>query len=129
LIKISFDRYIAFTVIGIFFSGREKMSDLEVRFKDAHSNTVRECPDDTTLLRQYALFKQATAGDITGGRPGISDMEGRARYDAWAELKGTTRTEAMNQYIDLIESLKVDLSTYIRRTQCLSLRPTSEGPR
>jgi len=42
------------------------MSDLEARFKDAHSNTVRECPTDATLLRQYALYKQATAGDIAG---------------------------------------------------------------
>lgn len=64
------------------------MSDLEARFKDAHSNTVRECPTDATLLRQYALYKQATAGDIVGSRLGISDMEGCAKYDAWAKLKG-----------------------------------------
>jgi diazepam-binding inhibitor (GABA receptor modulator, acyl-CoA-binding protein) len=73
---------------------------------------VRECPNDATLLKQYALYKQATAGDIAGSRPGISDTEGCAKYDAWEKLKGTTKTEAMNHYIALIESLKVDLSTY-----------------
>ena len=88
------------------------MSDLKTRFEAAHSNTVRECPDDATLLRHYALYKQATAGDVLGRRPSISDMEGRAKYDAWAKLKGTTMTDAMNQYIDLIETLKVDLSVY-----------------
>ena len=88
------------------------MSDLKARFEAANSTTLRERPNNATLLKMYALYKQATVGDITGKRPNTFDMVGCAKYDAWAEMKGTIKAEAMNQYIDLIESLKVDLSTY-----------------
>jgi acyl-CoA-binding protein len=59
-----------------------------------------------TLLKIYALFKQASSGDVEGARPGFTDMVGRAKYDAWAALKGNSQDEAMQQYIDLIEELK-----------------------
>jgi diazepam-binding inhibitor (GABA receptor modulating acyl-CoA-binding protein) len=54
----------------------------------------------------YALYKQATGGDVEGKRPGFTDMVGRAKWDAWNELKGTGSEDAMQSYIDLIESLK-----------------------
>jgi len=85
-----------------------RMADLKAAFEQAvsESKQLPEKPDNMTLLKIYALYKQATAGDVEGKRPGFSDMVGRAKYDAWAELKGTGGDEAMQAYIDLIESLK-----------------------
>lgn len=84
------------------------MSDLKTRFEQAvaDSKNLPERPDNQTLLRLYALFKQASAGDVEGSRPGFTDMVGRAKWDAWNELKGTGAEAAMQQYIDLIEELK-----------------------
>lgn len=84
------------------------MSDLKTRFEQAvaDSKNLPERPDNQTLLRLYALFKQASAGDVEGSRPGFTDMVGRAKWDAWSELKGTGAEAAMQQYIDLIEELK-----------------------
>ncbi|MBP7203983.1 MAG: acyl-CoA-binding protein [Propionivibrio sp.] len=84
------------------------MSDLNARFEAAvaNSKTLSERPDNSTLLKLYALYKQATAGDVEGRRPGFTDMVGRAKYDAWAAIKGTAGDEAMNQYISLVESLQ-----------------------
>lgn len=72
----------------------------------ADSKNLPERPDNMTLLKIYALFKQASSGDVEGSRPGFTDMVGRAKFDAWAALKGTSNDEAMQQYIDLIEGLK-----------------------
>ncbi|MYN08154.1 acyl-CoA-binding protein [Pseudoduganella aquatica] len=72
----------------------------------ADSKNLPERPDNMTLLKIYALFKQGSAGDVEGSRPGFTDMVGRAKYDAWANLKGTSQDEAKQQYIDLIEELK-----------------------
>jgi diazepam-binding inhibitor (GABA receptor modulator, acyl-CoA-binding protein) len=72
----------------------------------ADSKNLSERPDNMTLLKIYALYKQASSGDVDGKRPGFTDMVGRAKYDAWDGLKGTSKEEAMQQYIDLIEELK-----------------------
>jgi diazepam-binding inhibitor (GABA receptor modulator, acyl-CoA-binding protein) len=84
------------------------MSDLKACFEAAvaNSKTLSERPDNSTLLKLYALYKQATVGDVEGKRPGFTDMVGRAKYDAWAAIKGTAGDEAMNQYISLVESLQ-----------------------
>ncbi len=84
------------------------MADLKASFEAAvaASKTLSERPDNQTLLQLYALYKQATAGDVEGKRPGFSDMIGRANYDAWAALKGSAGGDAMQRYIDLVESLK-----------------------
>ena len=84
------------------------MSDLAQRFEQAvaESKNLPERPDNMTLLKLYALYKQGSAGDVDGKRPGFTDMVGRAKFDAWAALKGTAPDEAMQQYIDLIEDLK-----------------------
>jgi diazepam-binding inhibitor (GABA receptor modulating acyl-CoA-binding protein) len=58
------------------------------------------------LLQLYALYKQGSEGDVEGKRPGFTDMVGRAKYDAWAAVKGTDSEDAMQQYIDLVKSLK-----------------------
>jgi acyl-CoA-binding protein len=84
------------------------MADLKTTFEQAvaTSKQLPEKPDNMTLLKIYALYKQATAGDVEGKRPGFTDMVGRAKYDAWAEHKGSSSDDAMQAYIDLIESLK-----------------------
>jgi acyl-CoA-binding protein len=83
-------------------------NDLKARFEAAvaDSKNLPERPDNATLLKLYALYKQAGEGDAQGKRPGFSDMVGRAKYDAWAALKGTDSDAAMQQYVDLVASLK-----------------------
>ncbi len=84
------------------------MSALKSSFEQAvaDSKQLPEKPDNMTLLKIYALYKQASAGDVDGKRPGFTDMVGRAKWDAWNGLKGSTADAAMQDYIDLIESLK-----------------------
>lgn len=84
------------------------MSDLQASFDAAvaASKALDERPDNATLLNLYALYKQASAGDVEGKRPGFGDMVGRAKYDAWAAIKGTGKEEAMRRYVALVDSLK-----------------------
>lgn len=83
------------------------MSDLKMQFEAAVANSknLTERPDNGTLLKLYALYKQASAGDNTEKKPGFSDMVGRAKWEAWNGLKGSASEQAMQQYVDLIESL------------------------
>jgi acyl-CoA-binding protein len=83
------------------------MADLKSKFEAAvaNSKSLTERPDNGTLLKIYALYKQATAGDNTEKKPGFVDMVGRAKWDAWNGFKGTTSADAMKQYVELIESL------------------------
>jgi acyl-CoA-binding protein len=83
------------------------MSDLKSRFDAAvaQSKNLSERPDNATLLKIYGLYKQGTVGDNTEKKPGFGDMVGRAKWDAWNGLKGTSSDDAMQQYIDLIASL------------------------
>jgi acyl-CoA-binding protein len=84
------------------------MSQLHTAFENAvaASKQLPEKPDNMTLLQIYGLYKQATAGDVEGKRPGFTDMVARAKFDAWAALKGKSTAEAQRAYVDLIESLK-----------------------
>jgi diazepam-binding inhibitor (GABA receptor modulating acyl-CoA-binding protein) len=86
----------------------EIMSDLKTDFDAAvaESKTLANRPDNQTLLKIYSLFKQATEGDVSGRRPGFTDLIGRAKYDAWANLQGTSGDAAKQAYIDLIKELK-----------------------
>ena len=83
------------------------MSDLQAKFESAvaNSKSLSERPDNATLLKIYGLYKQATQGDNSEKKPGFGDMVGRAKWDAWNGLKGTSQDDAMQQYIDLIASL------------------------
>ena len=72
----------------------------------ADSKNLPERPDNMTLLKIYALYKQGSAGDVDGKRPGFTDMVARAKWDAWNELKGQSADEAKQAYIDLVEDLK-----------------------
>jgi diazepam-binding inhibitor (GABA receptor modulating acyl-CoA-binding protein) len=71
----------------------------------ANSKNLSERPDNATLLKIYGLYKQATTGDNSEKKPGFGDMVGRAKWDAWNGLKGTSQDDAMQQYVDLIQSL------------------------
>ena len=84
------------------------MANLKADFEKAvaDSKSLPEKPDNATLLQIYALYKQATSGDVEGKRPGFSDMVGRAKWDAWNGVKGKGADDAMQEYVDLIESLK-----------------------
>jgi acyl-CoA-binding protein len=84
------------------------MPSLNEQFEQAvaDSKKLSEKPDNMTLLKLYALYKQGSAGDVEGKRPGFTDMVGRAKWDAWNEQKGKSADEARQAYIDLVESLK-----------------------
>jgi acyl-CoA-binding protein len=73
--------------------------------KDRVSN-LKSRPSNEDLLQLYALFKQATAGDASGKRPGMFDLKGRAKFDAWAGKKGTGKDDAMQAYVSLVERLE-----------------------
>jgi diazepam-binding inhibitor (GABA receptor modulating acyl-CoA-binding protein) len=91
-----------------FHSPETSMADLKSSFEQAiaDSKNLPEKPDNMTLLKIYALYKQATTGDADGKRPGFGDMVGRAKWDAWNGLAGKSNEEAMQEYVDLVESLK-----------------------
>ena len=84
------------------------MANLKASFEKAvaDSKKLPERPDNATLLKIYALYKQATDGDVQGKRPGFTDMVGRAKWDAWKAVEGKPAKDAMQAYVDLIESLK-----------------------
>jgi acyl-CoA-binding protein len=83
--------------------------NLQDRFRQAaaDSRNLPERPDSIMLLKIYSLYKQASEGDVQGERPGIAHMVDRAKYEAWDALKGMSKEDAMQQYVDLIEELKV----------------------
>ena len=76
-------------------------------FEDAQKRvkTLSARPSDGELLELYGLFKQATAGDVSGSRPGMLDFKGRAKFDAWAKRKGSTKDAAMIAYVALVDRL------------------------
>lgn len=83
------------------------MPDLKAVFDKAvaDSRNLGERPDNATLLRLYALYKQGSVGDNLDKKPGFGDLMARAKWDAWSKLKGTPQEAAMQQYIDLINEL------------------------
>jgi diazepam-binding inhibitor (GABA receptor modulator, acyl-CoA-binding protein) len=83
-------------------------TDLKAKFQKAAKevNDLDERPGDQDLLELYALYKQATAGDATGTRPGALDFKNRAKFDAWAKRKGTSKDDAMKAYVALVARLK-----------------------
>ena len=85
-----------------------KASDLKQQFEQAAIDVkdLSERPDNDTLLRLYALYKQGSEGDVSGEKPGFFDFVGTAKYEAWGKLKGTARDEAMKKYVDLVKKLR-----------------------
>lgn len=84
------------------------MTDLQKAFESAQAAAKKlpEKPDNDTLLELYSYFKQATEGDVAGAAPGLFDLVGRAKYDAWAARKGMSRETAMRGYVRLVEHLR-----------------------
>ena len=84
------------------------MSDLKARFEQAAKDVqgLSERPDNDTLLRLYALYKQGSEGDVTGPKPGFFDFVGTAKFEAWAKLKGTCSDDAKQKYVDLVNKLR-----------------------
>jgi diazepam-binding inhibitor (GABA receptor modulating acyl-CoA-binding protein) len=80
---------------------------LQAAFEQARAATAdfTERPDNVTLLKLYALYKQGSVGDNDQPRPGFSDIVARAKWDAWQGLKGLSREDAMSQYIALVDQL------------------------
>lgn len=81
--------------------------DLKTEFLKASEDVKKltSRPTNETLLELYALFKQATEGDVSGSRPGMLDLKGRAKFDAWSKKKGLPSDSAMTNYIALVKQL------------------------
>jgi diazepam-binding inhibitor (GABA receptor modulating acyl-CoA-binding protein) len=106
-VRLTFAMF-AYTIRATKPTGEPAMSDLQAQFDQAATDAKQllKRPDNTTLLKLYSLYKQATVGDVLGGRPGGFDLEGKLKYDAWAKQKGKAKEAAMQEYIALVESLK-----------------------
>lgn len=83
------------------------MADLKADFEQAQEDVQKlsSRPSNDDLLALYAHYKQATVGDVEGKRPGFTDLKGRAKYDAWARLKGTDAESAMQAYVAKVGQL------------------------
>lgn len=83
------------------------MADLKAQFEQAQKDvkSLTRLPGADQLLALYSLYKQSTEGDVKGARPGMLDVKGRAKYDAWAKLKGTSAEQAMQNYLGLVNKL------------------------
>ena len=83
------------------------MSDLMAEFEQASQDvkSLAERPDNDTLLKLYALYKQGSEGDVNGPKPGFFDFVGTAKYEAWTKLAGTDQDDAKKTYITLVKKL------------------------
>ena len=83
------------------------MSNVQEEFEQAAvaAKSLPERPDDNTMLQLYALYKQGSAGDVQGSKPGFFDFVGVAKYEAWEKLSGTSQGDAQKQYVELVRKL------------------------
>jgi len=83
------------------------MTEINSRFEQASiaAKSLPQRPDNDTLLKLYALFKQGSAGDVSGDKPGFFDFVATAKYEAWKSIKGLSQDDAKNQYVDLVRKL------------------------
>lgn len=81
--------------------------ELSAKFEDAQTRVkqLSKAPSTDDLLELYAFYKQATSGDVSGSRPGMLDMKGRAKFDAWTKKKGLSKDDAMTKYVALVDRL------------------------
>ena len=84
------------------------MSKLQASFEKAAEDIKKlsDRPDNDTLLKLYALYKQGADGDVSGPKPGFFDFVGTAKYEAWSKLQGTDQDEAKQKYVDLVAKLR-----------------------
>ncbi|MGH8079898.1 MAG: acyl-CoA-binding protein [Lysobacter sp.] len=87
---------------------RPPVSDIQSAFEQAAKDiqSLPDRPDNDTLLRLYALYKQGADGDVNGPKPGFFDFVGTAKYEAWEKLKGTAQDDAKKKYVDLVKKLR-----------------------
>ncbi|KAH0500459.1 Acyl-CoA-binding protein [Microtus ochrogaster] len=94
------------------FTERGRISDTEVAAKAEFDKAAEEVkrlktqPSDEEMLFIYSHFKQATVGDVNTDRPGLLDLKGKAKWDSWNKLKGTSKESAMKTYVEKVEELK-----------------------
>ena len=69
---------------------------------------LKSRPSNEELLDLYGLYKQSREGDVSGARPGFLDLKGRAKHDAWARRRGTSKDDAMKAYVALVVTLEAD---------------------
>ena len=83
------------------------MTEINSRFEQASvaAKSLPQRPDNDTMLKLYALYKQGSAGDVSGNKPGMFDFVGVAKYEAWKGLQGLSQEDAMNQYVELVGKL------------------------
>src|SRR3546814_10056778 len=86
--------------------GKATMSDLQARFEQAQQDVqgLSERPDNDTLLRRYALYKQGSEGDVSGPKPGFFDFVPTAKYDACAKLAGSGQADSKQKYVALMQT-------------------------
>jgi len=86
------------------------MSDLRKKFDAAAAAVLKakKDPGSDLKLKLYAHYKQATDGDVSGEKPGFADFVNRAKYEAWAKLKGMSADDAMSAYVKLVERVTRD---------------------
>jgi diazepam-binding inhibitor (GABA receptor modulating acyl-CoA-binding protein) len=89
----------------------KKAKSVADQFKDAKARVEKlsQRPSNDQLLDLYGLYKQATEGDVSGERPGLFDLKGRAKHDAWTKRKGVSKDEAMKKYVALVDRLAAEL--------------------
>jgi diazepam-binding inhibitor (GABA receptor modulating acyl-CoA-binding protein) len=89
----------------------KKAKSVADQFKDAKARVEKlpSRPSNDQLLDLYGLYKQATDGDVSGERPGMFDLKGRAKYDAWAKRKGASKDDAMKKYVALVDALEAEM--------------------
>ncbi len=93
--------------MDIQFSDYLNMTEINDAFENAQIDVKKlsQRPDDATMLKLYALYKQASVGDVQGDKPGFFDFVGAAKYEAWEKLQGLGSNEAKQQYVDLVAKL------------------------
>lgn len=85
-----------------------KPKSIKDKFADAKERVEKldTRPSNDRLLELYGLYKQATEGDVSGSRPGMLDLKGRAKFDAWSKRKGLSKDDAMKAYVALVDALE-----------------------
>lgn len=81
------------------------------KFKEAKARVEKlsKRPSNDQLLDLYAFYKQAMEGDVAGARPGMLDLKGRSKYDAWAKRKGLSKDDAMKKYVAMVDKLEAEI--------------------
>ncbi|EGG15723.1 acyl-CoA binding protein [Cavenderia fasciculata] len=67
---------------------------------------IKAEPTNDEKLELYGLYKQANEGDNTTAQPWAVQLEARAKHDAWTNVKGLSKDQAMEKYVQLVQTFK-----------------------